>query len=187
MKVQEIISAAYDLVQKKYEETETCITYLNMALGDLTPIAKIYKEQNIPVTAGNSSYPIPSDSYEVVNVLLDGKMLQLLSAANTYMNGYKLDMANIILIPAPSSSGTLKVQYYAKLSEVSSLDDIPDLPVQFHYLLVLCVATKLDPNYVAEYERKKRLFALDRIWQMEPYNRQLIRKARVLELLGVQR
>ena len=187
MKVQEIISAAYDLVQKKYEETETCITYLNMALGDLTTVAKIYKEYNVSTVANETAYNIPADSYEIIDVLLNNKVLQRLSAANTYMDGYKLGMNKIILVPAPPSGSILRVQYYAKLSEVSSLDDIPDLPVQFHYLLVLYVVAKLDPNYVAEYERKKRLFALDRIWQMEPYNRQLIRKARVLELLGVQR
>ncbi len=83
--------------------------------------------------------------------------------------------------------GTVDVYYYERLPHVRIDDDIP-LPEEYCNLVYLYIAAKSqeseeeiedERNFWSLYKEGKQQFALDRIWEMEPENRQFIRQMRL--------
>jgi hypothetical protein len=204
MTVQEIINLAQSHVQEAYE-TPVWISYINAALDDLTPVAKLLKSKdNISVTPTNgkavidlASDPDLKQIHEVVAVYYTptgGNIEQLarLPFTDNTSKGWKRSHDTIILQNI-GDGGTVRVDYYKKLSHVSSTADVPELPEQYHNLLVLYVCAKSqqreeelnDKNdFYSEYLLGKQAFALDRIWEIEPWNRKFIRRARIAAMVG---
>lgn len=205
MTVQEIIDFCQQQVQEVYD-APTWIKYINAALDDLTPVAKMLKSKDgIPVTPANGRAVIElaSDAdlaklHEAIAVYYTptgGSQEQLarLPWTDNVSKGWKRDATSIVLQGVSGTSGTVKVDYYKKLDHVTSTADTPELPEPYHNLLILYVCAKSqqreeelnDKNdFYAEYLMAKKAFALDRIYEMEPHMRRLIKKARVAMLLG---
>lgn len=206
MTVAEIIAAAQLQAEEVYDDP-TWISYINLALDDLTPVAKVLKKkENISVTliSGQGTITIATDqdlsqAHEFLNVFANTEMLRRLPVTDNVSKGWKLLAGEIILQGLSGTSATCRVDYYQRLKHVSSLSDdletVSGLPAQYHPLVVLYCAAKSqqkeeelnDKNdFYSEYILGKRQLAIDRIWLMEPQNRKFIRRARIAQLIGAQ-
>lgn len=208
--MQEIV----ELVWEQTEENDTTYPsdvltdYINRALDDLTPVAKMLNcvsGISLDITDGKAvisilGNPSLSAAHEFLNVYFTPaggaeERLRRLPVGDTVSRGWVLTAQEIQLRNLGADSGTARVEYYRKLSHVAKPEDTPELPDQYHNLLVLysCArvqereaATELKRDFANEYVAAKQLFALQRIWDMEPQHRNIIRQARVLGLLGVK-
>ena len=207
MTVAEIIAAAQLQAEEVYDDP-TWISYINMALDDLTPVAKVLKKkENISVTlttGGQGTITIATDqdlsqAHEFLNVFANGEMLRRLPVTDNVSKGWKLLAGEILLQGLSGTSATCRVDYYQRLKHVSSLSDdletVSGLPAQYHPLVVLYCAAKSQQkeeelndktDFFNEYILGKRQMAIDRIWEMEPANRKFIRRARIAALIGSQ-
>lgn len=207
MTVVEIITKAQFLSDEEYDNAEW-IKLINACLDDLTPVAKMLttKENiNLAVVDGGASLSIASDpdlarAYEFRNIFftpVDGSTRELKrrALADNYSPGWKQTADKLLFQGLGDNSGTIRVDYYKRLTHVANINDIPELPVAYHELIVLYLCAKAqqkeeeldDKNdFYAEYLRGKQNMALERIWQMEPENRGIIRNAKVLGTLGGQ-
>ncbi len=207
MTVAEIIAAAQLQAEEVYDDP-TWISYINMALDDLTPVAKVLKKkENIRVTLTNGrqgTINIATDqdlsqAHEFLNVFANGEMLRRLPVTDNVSKGWKLLAGEILLQGLSGTFATCRVDYYQRLKHVRLLSDdietISGLPAQYHHLIVLYCAAKSqqkeeelnDKNdFYSEYMLGKRQLAIDRIWEVEPHNRKFIRRARIAQLIGAQ-
>jgi len=205
--VVEIITKAQFLSDEEYDNAEW-IKLINACLDDLTPVAKMLttKENiNLAVVDGGASLSIASDpdlarAYEIRNIFftpVDGSTRELKrrALADNYSPGWKQTADKLLFQGLGDNSGTIRVDYYKRLTHVANINDIPELPVAYHELIVLYLCAKAqqkeeeldDKNdFYAEYLRGKQNMALERIWQMEPENREMIRNAKVISSLGGQ-
>lgn len=205
--VVEIITKAQFLSDEEYDNAEW-IKLINACLDDLTPVAKMLttKENiNLAVVDDGASLSIASDpdlarAYEFRNIFftpVDGSTRELKrrALADNYSPGWKQTADKLLFQGLGDNSGTIRVDYYKRLTHVANINDIPELPVAYHELIVLYLCAKAqqkeeeldDKNdFYAEYLRGKQNMALERIWQMEPENRGIIRNAKVLGTLGGQ-
>lgn len=206
MTVAEIIAAAQLQAEEVYDDP-TWISYINMALDDLTPVAKVLKKKeniSVTLTGGQGTITIATDqdlsqAHEFLNVFANNEMLRRLPVTDNVSKGWKLLAGEILLQGLSGTSATCRVDYYQRLKHVSSLSDdietISGLPAQYHHLIVLYCAAKSqqkeeelnDKNdFYSEYMLGKRQLAIDRIWEVEPHNRKFIRRARIAQLIGAQ-
>ena len=208
MLVSEIIERAQTQAEEVYDPT-TWIQFINLALDDLTPVIKMLTTKDgiaVALTEGNGEIAIASDAdlakaHEFLNVYFKptgGSLEQLkgpLPLSNTYTKGWKQTAIQILFQNCGAVNGTARVDYYKKLNHVTSIGDTPELPDQYHNLLILYACAKAqqkeeelnDKNdFYAEYLASKKNMAIDRIWMMEPQNRKFIRKARIAALIGAQ-
>lgn len=206
MLVSEIIAMVQLQVEEVYDDP-TWISYINAALDDLTPVAKILRRKDdltVPITDGKGtisllSDPDLADAHEILYVYAGGEMLRRLPASDNISKGWKEYAEEIILQGLSGTSATCRIDYYKKLGHVSSLSDdlesVSGLPSQYHQLVVSYCAAKSqqkeeelnDKNdFYSEYVLGKRQMAVDRIWEMEPHNRKFIRRARIAQLIGAQ-
>lgn len=206
MTVAEIIAAAQLQAEEVYDDP-TWMSYINMALDDLTPVAKILKrEENVSVTVSDGKGEIDiinddelSQAHEFLNVYANGEMLRRLPVTDNVSKGWKLVTGKILLQGLTGTSATCRVDYYRRLTHVSSLADdietVSGVPAQYHPLIVLYCASKSQQkeeelndktDFMNEYIIGKRQMAVDRIYEMEPHNRKFIRKTRIAQLIGAQ-
>lgn len=204
MKVSDVIAMASLQAEEVYDDP-TWISYINAALDDLTPYAKVLKSKtNISVTVTNGTGRIDllsdedlKDAHEILYVFAGTEMLRRLSTTDNVSKGWKLFSSEIALQGIAGTSVTCRVDYYRRLTHVSALNDdlevAAGLPAQYHQLVVLYCAAKSQQkeeelndktDFYNEYLIGRRQMALDRIWEMEPHNRKLIRKARIAALIG---
>lgn len=207
MTVVEIITKAQFMSDEEYDNAEW-IGLINACLDDLTPIAKILatKENiDITVTNGKASFIINSDAdlakaHEIKNIYFtsNGSNIRELTRralADNFSPGWKQTADSLLFQGLNDGDGTIRVDYYKRLTHVANTNDIPELPVAYHELIVLYLCAKAqqkeeeldDKNdFYTDYLRAKQIMALERIWQMEPENRGIIRNAKVLGTLGGQ-
>jgi len=209
MKVQDVIELAQIQSDEMYE-VDTWVHYINLALDDLTPVAKILvTKEDISLTPvnGNVSFSLPEsdleDYHEILDVFVkDGAnpymQLRRLPSSNTFSRGWRQEAESLILQNlGESDTVAMKVNYYRKLRhatpDAAGLSAEIDIPEQYTPLVVAYVCAKsqqkeeeLDDknDFFAEYLRGRNNMAMDRIWEMEPHNRRFLRKARVLSQVG---
>lgn len=204
MTVAEIIAAAQLQAEEIYDDP-TWISYINMALDDLTSVAKVLKKKeniNVTLTGGQGTVNIVTDedlsqAHEFLNVFANAEMLRRLPVTDNVSRGWKLLAGEILLQGLSGTSATCRVDYYQRLKHVSSLSDdvetVSGLPSQYHQLVVLYCAAKSQQkeeeltdktDFYNEYVLGKRQMAIDRIWEMEPHLRKFIKKARIAALIG---
>jgi len=205
MTVQDIINFCQQQVQEVYDNP-TWIRFINAALDDLTPVAKMLRSKdNVAVTVVNGKATITLSSDEDLAKLHEAiavyytpqggsqEQLARIPWTDNVSKGWKRDAVSIVIQGVSGNSGTVKVDYYKKLDHVSSTSNTPELPDQYHNLLILYVCAKSqqreeelnDKNdFYSEYLLAKQAFALDRIYEMEPHNRKLIRRARIAAMIG---
>lgn len=123
-----------------------------------------------------------------------------LSMADRMSFGWQLTSDEISTINIPQSRNgntisraTITISYYKKLNHVLSVADVPELPEQYHNLIVLYLCAKSQQkeeeindkqDFYGEYLLGKANMARDRIWETEPQNRKFIRKARIATITG---
>lgn len=209
MKVQDVIEMAQIQSDEVYE-VDTWVHYINMALDDLTPVAKmLVTKEDVSITPASGTATLPlaaselADYHEILDVFVkDGTnpyaQLRRLPSSNTFSRGWRQESDNLILqnlgeLTAPA----MKANYYRKLihatPDMGGLAAEVDIPEQYIPLVVAYVCAKSqqkeeelnDKNdFYAEYLRGRNNMAMDRIWDMEPHNRRFLRKARVLSQVG---
>jgi hypothetical protein len=206
MTVQEII----DLIWSQTEENgttypkEVLMGYINLALDDLTIDAKMLDNApDIPVTVTNAKAvlrifdtPVLATVHEMVDVFFkpDGgkeERLRKLPSGDIVSRGWvftssELQLRNLGLL---SGTGSAHLVYYRKFKRVTAPEDVPELPEQYHNMLVLkgCAlvqereaSTDLKRDFLYEYTLAKQAFSLQRMWEMEPQHRNLIRQVRAI-------
>ncbi len=210
MTVAELIALARAQTQEAYDDS-TWIGYVNLALDDLTPVAKILRiKAGVPVAWSGSSGAVAiaddadlANGYEFLSVWHEGssgaRQLRRLSVFDDVSEGWKLTATQILLqnVSGARVGDTIRVEYYRRLAHVGSVNDdieaVSGLPSEYHNLVLFyCVAkarqreeeldTKTD--VYNEYLLGKQLMALERIWMMEPQHRKEIRQSRLFALLG---
>lgn len=195
--VADIISLAEIQTNESYDDP-TWIKFINAAINDLTPIAKMLKSKNSIVAtlvggAANIAMLTDTDlakAQEILHVYFtptsgERRQLRRLSVQDIYSEGWMVDSDNLYIQNAGTVSGTIDVNYYKILLPVSATTDSLNIPEQYYNLIVLYVCAKSqqveeelnDKNdFYAEYMFGKMNFAIDRLKMMEPHKRKLIRE-----------
>ncbi len=215
--VAELITMAEVQAEEAYEEP-VWIQFINRCLDDLTPAAKMLKRE---IMAGKAitnrgflfdlngtdpdevtmagAHEIINAYYQVTDPALDEPKRQLrrLGIGDNLSMGYQItnDTLEVINLPEDVTEVTLIFDFHKKLEHVENTEDTPDLPIQYHDLIVLFMCSRTlqkeeelqsKTDYYGEYLMGKNAMALDRIWETEPQNRKFIRKARIAARIGVQ-
>lgn len=205
MTVSEIIAMCQTLVEETYD-TPIWVAYINAALDDLTPVSKLLRTKTgIAVTLinGRAVVNLADDAdlakaHEIRAVyFLPGgtnrEQLRRLPPENYSIKGWKRDSTSIILqnLGAAQAGDAIDVDYYKCAEHVAASNDKPEIPPEYHNLLVLYACAKSqqkeeelsDKNdFYAEYLQAKQAYALDRLQAMEPYS--LRRAARLAVSVG---
>jgi len=86
------------------------------------------------------------------------------------------------------------VDYYRKPTTMTVITMTPDIPAEYHSLIVTFCCAKIQEreaafsfknNFINDYLIAKQNFVMDRIWAMEPENRAYIKQARLMGAFGV--
>jgi len=213
MLVSEVITLAELQTEEDYADA-TWITYINEALDDLTPIAKIpytATVTTIAIASGAGTITLSSSAdlltaHELINLYFTPTtpagsitLMPRLAFSDLLNPGWKLNNTTITLqgLGTTTTVGTATINYYKKLvhvtSTVNDLKTVALLPEQYHPLIVhYCIAKsqqkeeELGDKKDADtaYLQGKQQMAIERMWEMEPHNRALIRQARVSMMVG---
>lgn len=216
MTVAEIIAMAQIQAEEVYDNP-TWIGFINAALDDLTTVAKLLKRETVvslTVTAGAASIPLIgvgananlAAAQESINLYVlpttpagTQSQYRRLPMSDFVSAGWKMNLDAIEVQGIPPvgtvavTVATVIVDYYKKINAVTVIADIPEIPAQYHNLIVNYICAKSqqkeeelnDKNdFYGEYMRAKNDFALDRIWEMEPQNRKYIKRARIAAKAG---
>lgn len=203
MKTSEVIELADNLADAILD-TEQWVALINLCLNDLTPVAKILKAKKgieVTLTDGNGSIDIANDealnkAHEIRTVYINGRQLRRLPQYDRLSMGWHKESDCILIqgMPADMEIGMVDVYYYERLPHVripdesQGIDDDIPLPEEYCNLVYLYIAAKSqeseeeiedERNFWSLYKEGKQQFALDRIWEMEPENRQFIRQMRL--------
>ncbi len=212
MTVDEMITQAETRSEEVYDEP-TWIGFINAALDDLTPVVKLLDQvtvANLTPSSGAVTIALSSLSaspihefltvyYQSTTPALSPKQLWRISLNDHISEGWKLTSTSLVIPKIPVSSpvstaGSVIIDFYKKLEHVTDGDDIPELPVEYHQLLVMYMCSlsqqkeeELEDkrDFFSEYLLGKQTMALNRIWEMEPHNRKLIREHRINAALGI--
>ena len=199
MLVSKIISLAEAQCDESYDKADWIDLY-NLCQDDLTRPAKMITTKpgiSVTVTATKTSITIASDAdlvtaHEILNLYYTpaaGAKVKLKRIAfdDSYSKGWKMDSTKIYLQGlGTEATGTVDVDYYKKLahcvyvaSPESYTPTTPEIPEEYHnlYVLYLCAKSQQreeEPEdmatFMAEYNKAKDEFELDRVKQMEPWN-----------------
>jgi hypothetical protein len=214
--VNDIIDIAEVQTEESYEAS-TWMAYINEALDDLTPVAKIPYSVDIAgitITAGSGSIILASaatellTAHELLNMYFTDTstippgstvLFPRLPFSDLLNPGWKYNATTITLqgLPSTTTEGKVTINYYKKLVHVTTtMDDLASkslLPVQYHPLVAhYCIAKSQQKeeelsdkqDAYSAYIEGKRQMAIERIWEMEPYNRPLIRQSRIAMMVG---
>ncbi len=209
MNVTQMIFESQSRSEEIYDEQEW-IHFLNAALDDLTPVAKMLRRVEIteqePDSDGNiiitiSEHADLQQAHEIITVYYKStnpsrkqKKVKRISLGDEYSSGWKLTIDELKIQNVKNSSqGDIIIYMYIKLPHVDDGDDIPLLPEQYHPLVVMYMCSisqqkeeELEDkqDFYMEYQLGKKQMAMERIWQMEPHNRKYIEEARVHGAVG---
>ena len=209
MTVAELIIQAQVRSEEIYDEP-TWMGFINAALDDLTPVAKMLKRVTIPtltpssgtITLTLASYADLLNAHEILTVYYQSttpavrnKQLRRVSLSDNFSHGWKLTATELIIqgIDILSTVGTVTVDTYKKLDHVEDVSDVPEIPLQYHQLIVMYMCSlsqqkeeELEDrrDFFGDYLMGKNSMALDRIWETEPQNRKFIRRARIQAAIG---
>lgn len=191
----------FDIITAAREQTEESmrtypdslmLTYINMALADLTPVAKIVAfQEGVPLNINgvHATVPSPPTAHEIVAVyyVVGGtgrtELLRQLPLQDPVSRGWQqvsnmLRLRNLGTIPPGS---TCTIDFYRRLVRVVSVTDVPDLSEQYRNLLVLYCCAKiqeraavpaLKTDFLGEYLATKQQFAMQRILDVAPHSLQ---------------
>ncbi len=151
----DIITAVELLTDSGYDNANWLV-YINSGLDDLTAVAKILvTKSNIPVTlvSNGATIDVSADSdlakaHFFLHVWFTPsggaiKRLRRLPIGDKYSEGWKLVNGDIIIQNiAGASSGVVRVDYYKRLEHLTSTNQSPEIPEEWHNLLVLYCAYK---------------------------------------------
>ena len=204
MTADDIISRAEILVEEEYASTDWK-GFMEGVLRDLTPSAKILKDEDITVTisSGEATMTISStlpNLYELVDVSFlptggRNRPLRRIAPTDSVSVGWsRMENDTIHLRNLPWTAGTATVKYYENLSMTASTVTTGDytfnLPAQHHEVLLLGVCAyamqkeeELDrkSDFYAEYMMGKRKMMAERTAEIEPWNRQYVAQIKVGE------
>ena len=199
MLVSEIISLADDQSEGSYTVAEW-LALFNWCQDDLTPVAKILTPVSgisVTVTATKTSITLASNAdlstaHEIINVYYAPASglevpLRRLDYRDNYSKGWKLDATKLYLQGlGTEATGTVRADFYKKLthcvyvaSPESYTPTTPEIPAEYHGLYVSFLCGKCQQReeenedmgiFMAEYNKARADFELDRIKQMEPWN-----------------
>lgn len=199
MVVSDLITQAAALSEEVYSDQDW-LAFINMALDDLTPVAKhltVLDNVNVPlVINGDATVSIlPAwNVHEIVQIFyrpLNGLWtpLRRVASGDVLSRGWLRTVDTLRLQRLPSvSSGTLRLDYYKRLAHVIGSTSTPELPVEYHHLLVLYMCAKAQQreeeladkqDFYIEYLTGKQQFAVARVMEIEPWNRRYVAPARI--------
>jgi len=193
LNVNQLIERAEAIIEEKYP-SDKWRGFINSILDDLTPAAKVLKTADVTVTlaSGAGEFTISdeiSNVFEIVSVSFTptGKRsipLRKLFPHDNVSTGWKQQEDKIVLQSLPWSAGTANVSYYERLTLTSSNGVYTmSLPEKYHEVVlkgVLAVAMQKEEeidrkqDFFGEYLLAKRNMAVERITEVEPWNKQFV-------------
>ncbi|WP_203289848.1 hypothetical protein [Metabacillus sp. cB07] len=117
--------------------SEKIIGWANRALDDLTPIAKLQSKKTL-IHSTDNNYILPEDLFEIAHLTVDGIPHDEVTMKDVNSRGYKV-WGNILSLNPNNSDSLIELYYYKKLNHLNNFSDIPEIPSQFHDLIVLYV------------------------------------------------
>jgi len=201
MLVSEIISLADDQCEGSYT-VDQWLALFNWCQDDLTPVAKILTPVSgisVTVTSTKTSITIANNAdlataHEIVNVYYTPAsgtevFMRRIDQRDNYSKGWKLDATKLYLQGlGTEATGSVRVDYYKKLTHVTYdagtevyTPTTPEIPSEYHGLYVSYLCGKSQQReeenedmsiFMAEYNKAKADFELDRVKQMEPWRYQ---------------
>jgi hypothetical protein len=116
--------------------------WLNRALDDLSPYAKLKKSAVLSLVPNQKQYTLPTDLMEIVHIFDGSLKMNRIPMDDFYSYGYKQWGNAIIIQPTPQETKNLDLYYHARLPHLVNPDDVPAIPEEYHDLLVLYAVAK---------------------------------------------
>lgn len=118
------------------------IGWLNRALDDLSPYAKLKKYTSITTVPNQSQYTLPDDVMDIVHVMDSSQIYLRIPMSDLTSYGFKQWGNSLIFQPIPRESKTIDIYYHARLPHLVNPNDVPAIPEEYHDLLVLYAVAK---------------------------------------------
>ena len=110
--------------------------WLNRALDDITPIARIEKKVTLTYP-----YTLPNDVQDMERVMQTNKVFPRIPVGEQSQQGYWV-WGNELMIPGGNQQ-PIEVYYYKKLSHLKGMEDVPEIDSPYHDLLILYAVGQL--------------------------------------------
>jgi hypothetical protein len=114
-----------------------------------TDFRELFSSDTISATSGDAEYNLPADFMRVYSLLYvptSGKPVSLTEVSqgdldlNAPSSGvpthYTVQNGEVRLWPTPDTAYTLRLRYYATPTTLTANDDVPEIPGNYHHLLV---------------------------------------------------
>lgn len=173
-----IIEAAEKLSREK-RDPEFWMPWINAALDDLTPAARLVTALLVPLIAGRPQYDLPDDCHKVVSVSYfqgdSESPLTQRSWRDASLPGFKLGDGIIRLQGLPLLAGDeIEIVYFRRIAHVEDVSETPDLQPEWHELIVLFLVFRVgtreefaDLRNTSQAEYYARRQALDALTLLE--------------------
>jgi hypothetical protein len=176
VKLKDIISQVNGDVEEEYDAA-TIIGWVNRALDDLTPVAKVEAYVSYPID-GTNSYTIPTDYHKGAETLVNDCPWQEKPLSDRKSTGYKIWAGKLSLQGMVPDSGTIDMYYYRRLNHMSTsdMDQEPELEPEYHDLLVHYAAGMIQfveeeydrPDAMSKYNARKEEYMAHKISLLPP-------------------
>ncbi|MCQ6307591.1 hypothetical protein, partial [Bacillus cereus] len=104
--------------------------WLNRALDDITPIARIEKRAMLEYP-----YTLPSDVQDIERVMQTNTVFPRIPVGEEQQQGYWVWGNELVL--QGGSQQPIEVYYYKKLCHLKGMEDVPEIDSPYHDLLIL--------------------------------------------------
>jgi hypothetical protein len=177
VKLSDIIAQVNGDVEEDYD-AGPIIGWVNRALDDLTPVARVEAQKTYTID-GTNSYLLPTDLHKPVIVLVNNIEWRELPLTDRLSTGYRGWGGNLSLqgswIP---DTGTIDYYYYRRLAHLSTTDmnAEPELEPEFHDLLIHFAAGMIQfteeeydrPDALQKYNQRKEAYTAYKNMRMPP-------------------
>ena len=138
--------------------------WLNRALDDITPIARIEKKVTLTYP-----YTLPNDVQDMERVMQTNKVFPRIPVGEEHQQGYWV-WGNELMLQGGNQQ-PIEVYYYKKLCHLKGMEDIPEIDSPYHDLLILYAVGQLQfmdgdyadrPDRMQRYEQRRQQYAVFR-------------------------
>ncbi|UVI31214.1 phage adaptor protein [Paenibacillus spongiae] len=176
MQLKEIVSQVNGDVEEEYDAA-TIVGWVNRALDDLTPIAKMEAYISYSIDSANS-YPLPADYHNDAMLLVNDYQWNERPLSDRKSTGYRKWAGKLSLQGSVPSSGTIDLYFYRRLKHLSTdkMEAEPEIEPEYHDLLIHYAAGMIQfteeeydrPDAMGKYNQRKEEYAAYKISQLPP-------------------
>ncbi|WP_420973743.1 hypothetical protein [Bacillus thuringiensis] len=138
--------------------------WLNRALDDITPIARIEKRATLEYP-----YTLPNDVQDIERVMQTNKVFPRIPVGEENQQGYWVWGNELVILGG--NQQPIEIYYYKKLCHLKGMEDVPEIDSPYHDLLILYAVGQLQfmdgdyadrPDRMQRYQERRQQYAVFR-------------------------